>query len=165
MRVRQVVSLLCSAVMLAALTQTLRAQQAVSPDDKESRAYALTLDKSERVATTALTMRQMSDKDAALSAAMDAAMGSPSPKPFTEAAQNIDSKLPTIVAVIRQNGFSSTRDFLVAMFALLSDYTLVDLKKAGKIPDYPPGMITPENAKLIECNWPAFQAIYAKMAG
>ena len=47
--------------------------------------------------------------------------------------------------------------------AIINDVSLVGMKKQGMIKTYPAGMITAENAALIEANWDAFQAIGAKM--
>jgi hypothetical protein len=97
-----------------------------------------------------------------LNAALDAGSGTTGKKPITQQAQDIDAKFPQIAAVIHQNGLG-TREFIVIAGALINDLGWVSMKKSGMVKEYPPGMMTAENIALIDANWPAFQALAAKM--
>jgi hypothetical protein len=133
------------------------------PDVLEVRHYQLTLDKAQKAATAMQAINQLVASNPALNGAMQANSSSTAKETITQQAQTIDSKYPPIAAIIHQNGLQ-TREFIVITGAIINDVGFVTLKKQGMIPSYPPGMITPQNAALIEGNWPAFQAIGAKMA-
>ena len=94
---------------------------------------------------------------------MQANSSSSAKETITQQAQDIDSKYPQISTIIKQNGFQ-TREFIVITGAIINDVGWVGMKKQGMIQAYPPGMITPQNAALIEANWDAFQALGAKMS-
>jgi hypothetical protein len=133
-----------------------------NPDVIEVRHYQLTLAKAQSAATALQSINQMVAANPSLNAALDAGSDSTSKKPITQQAQDIDSKYPQVAAIIKQNGLA-TREFIVITGAIINDVTMVGMKKQGMIKTYPAGMITAENAALIEANWDAFQAIGAKM--
>jgi hypothetical protein len=133
-----------------------------NPDVIEVRHYQLTVDKAQKAATALQSINQLVAANPSLNAALDAGSDSTGKKPITQQAQDIDTKYPQIAAIIKQNGLA-TREFIVITGAIINDVTLVGMKKQGMIKAYPAGMITPENAALIEANWDAFQALGAKM--
>lgn len=166
MRLRKVY-VLTGVVMLAlAATVTCIARasgtETVSADDSEVRHYVLTMDKAQRTATALQAINQLVAANPSLNAAMDASSGTTGKKPITQQASDIDTKFPQVAAIIHKNGLA-TREFIVVTGALINDLGWVTMKKQGMVKSYPPGMITPENAALIEGNWPAFQAIMAKI--
>jgi hypothetical protein len=134
-----------------------------NPDVMEVRHYQLTMDKAQKAANALQSINQLVAANPSLNAALDAGSDSTSKKPITQQAQDIDTKYPQIAAVIKQNGLA-TREFIVLMGAIINDLGWVGMKKQGMIKAYPAGMITPENAALIEANWDAFQAMGAKMS-
>jgi len=167
MRWREAVSLLTGVAMVALATAAMGAPrvggpETVSADDSEVRHYLLTMDKSQRTATALQAINQLVAANPSLNAAMDASSGTTGKKPITQQAHDIDTPYPQVAAIIHQNGLA-TREFIVIMGALINDLGWVSMKKQGMVKSYPPVMITPENAALIEGNWPAFQAIMAKM--
>ena len=164
MRLREAVSVLAGVAMatLAMTAPLVRGAETVSADDAEVRHYALTMDKAQRAATALQTINRMVAANPSLNAAMDASGGSTGKKPITQQAHDIDSQYPQIAAIIHANGLA-TREFIVLTGAIINDVGWVGMKKSGMVQAYPPGMITPENAALIEGNWDAFQAIAAKM--
>jgi len=133
-----------------------------SPDVLEVRHYMLTLDKAQRAATAVQSINQLAAANPSLNAALDGSSGTTGKKPIAQQAQDIDSRYPQIAAIIRTNGLG-TREFIVITGAILNDVGWVTMKKGGMVQTYPAGMITTENAALIEGNWPAFQEIAAKM--
>jgi hypothetical protein len=157
-----------SAIALVALaasapTRALAAGQGDNnPDVIEIRHYKLTMDVAQKTAAAMQKINQLIVANPSLNAAIGANNDTQS-KPLTQQAQDIDTKYPQIAAVIRANGLA-TREFLVATGALINDMGWVGMKKGGMVQAYPPGMITPENAALIEGNWEAFQALGAKMS-
>jgi phenylacetate-coenzyme A ligase PaaK-like adenylate-forming protein len=128
----------------------------------EVRHYKLTLEKAQKTATAMQSINQLVAANPSLNAALDAGSGTTGKKAITQQAQDIDAKYPQIAAIIRTNGLT-TREFIVATGALINDIGWVMMKKQGMVKDYPPGMITAENAALIEGNMAAFQEIGAKM--
>jgi hypothetical protein len=152
-------------VAMATLAMTaplVRGAETVSADDAEVRHYALTMDKAQRAATALQTINRMVAANPSLNAAMDSSSSTTGKKPITQQAQDIDAKFPQVAVVIHQNGLA-TREFIVVTGALINDLGWVSMKKNGMVKAYPPGMITAANAALIEANWPAFQAIAAKI--
>jgi hypothetical protein len=138
------------------------AQSDNNPDVTEVRHYQLTMDKAHETATAMQSINQLIAANPSLNAAMDAGSESTGKKPITQQAQDINSKYPQIAAIIKQNGLT-TREFIVATGAIINDMGWVGLKKQGIFKTYPAGMITPENAALIEANWDAFQTMGAQM--
>jgi hypothetical protein len=133
-----------------------------NPDVIEVRQYALTIDKAQKTATAMQSINQLVAANPSLNAALDAGSDTTGKKPITQQAQDIDSKYQQVAAIIHQNGLA-TREFIVITGAIINDVGWVELKKQGMIKDYPPGMITPGNAVLIEANWDAFEAMAARM--
>jgi hypothetical protein len=129
----------------------------------EVRQYQLTLDKAQKAATALQSINQLVAANPSLNAALDAGSDATGKKIITQQAQDIDTKYPQIAAIIHQNGLQ-TREFIVVSGAIINDVSWVGMKKQGMVKDYPPGMVTPQNAALIEANWDAFQAIGAKMS-
>jgi len=169
MRMRESVSLLTGVAMVALAAAAMgaspsgaRAAGDDDPDVIEVRHYVLTLDKANKTATAMQSINQLIAANPSLNAAMDASGGSTGKKPITQQAHDIDSQYPQIAAIIHANGLA-TREFIVITGAIINDVGWVGMKKSGMVQAYPPGMITPENAALIEGNWDAFQAIAAKM--
>ena len=169
MRLREALSLLAGSVMVmlaaGAMSAPVSGAQAAgdnNPDVIEVRHYVLTLDKAQKTATAMQSLNQLVAANPSLNAAMDAGSDSTGKKPITQQAQDIDSKYPQVAAIIRANGLA-TREFIVLTGAIINDMGWVSMKKSGMVPAYPPGMITPANAALIEGNWDAFQALTAKM--
>jgi hypothetical protein len=148
--------------LIALCAPAARAQDDNNPDVVEVRHYQLTLDKAQKAANAMQAINQLIASNPALNGAMssDSSTGK---QTITQQAQSIDSKYPPVAAIIHQNGLQ-TREFIVITGALINDVGLVGMKKQGMIQSYPPGMITPQNAALIEANWAAFQALGAKMA-
>jgi hypothetical protein len=168
MRLREAVSLLTGIAMLALAAAAMGAPggggpETVSADDYEVRHYLLTLDKAQKAATALQAINQLVAANPSLNAAMDASSSTTGKKPITQQAQDIDAKYPQVAAIIHQNGLA-TREFIVITGALINDLGWVTMKKQGMVQSYPPGMITPGNAALIEANWAAFQAMGAKMS-
>ncbi len=167
MKLREAGSLLAGVAMVALATVAMGAPRAggpetVSADDNEVRHYQLTMDKAQKAATALETINQMVAANPSLNAAMESSSSTTGKKPITQQAQDIDAKFPQVAAVIHQNGLA-TREFIVITGALINDLGWVSMKKNGMVKAYPAGMITAENAALIEGNWPAFEAIGAKM--
>jgi len=133
-----------------------------NPDVIEVRHYVLTIDKAQKAATALQAINQLIASNPSLSAAMQAGTDTTSKKPITQQAQDIDAKFPQISAIIRTNGLA-TREFIVLTGAIINDVTWVGMKQSGMVKAYPPGMVTPANAALIEGNLPVFHAITAKM--
>ncbi len=169
MELRKTVAALSGVAMLALAASAMGAPVANGapgdndPDVLEVRHYALTLDKAQKAAAAMQSINQLIAANPALNGAMQANSDTTGKETITQQAQSIDSKYPQVAAVIHQNGLQ-TREFIVITGAIINDVGFVTLKKQGMIPSYPPGMITPQNIALIEGNWPAFQAIAAKMA-
>jgi hypothetical protein len=149
-------------VALALSAPKVVAQGDNNPDVTEVRHYQLTLDKAQKTAMAMQSINQLIAANPNLSAAMDAGSETTGQKSITQQAQDINSKYPQVAAIIKQNGLT-TREFIVATGAIINDMGWVGLKKQGIFKTYPAGMITPENAALLEANWDAFQAIGAKM--
>jgi hypothetical protein len=167
MKLPGAVSLLTGIAMLALATAAMGAPRPGGPETvsagvSEIRQYPLTMDKAQRMATALQAINQLVAANPSLNAAMTAAAAITGKKPITQQAQDIDAQYPQVAAIIHQNGLS-TREFIVIMGAVINDLGWVTMKNQGMIQAYPTGMITPENAALIEANWPAFQAIMAKM--
>ena len=168
MKLQRGLLLLCGiGLAAAAVASTNRAyaagQRDNNPDVIEVRHYKLSMDVAQKTAAAMQKLNQMVAADPSLNAALDASSGTTGKETLTQQAQTIDSKYPQLAAVIRANGMA-TREFLVATGALLNDLGWVGMKKQGMVQAYPPGMITPENAALIEGNWDTFQALGAKMS-
>jgi hypothetical protein len=168
MNLHKAVAALSGVAMLALAAGAMGAPPAIGgqndndPDVVEVRHYALTLEKAQKAATAMQSINQLIAANPALNGAMNAD-NSTGKETITQQAQSIDSKYPQVAAIIHQNGLQ-TREFIVIVGAIINDVGFVTIKKQGMIPSYPPGMITPQNIALIEGNWPAFQAIAAKMA-
>jgi len=167
-RQRRQLLLVCCALAAPAIAVTgapraNAGQSDSNPDVNEVRQYQLTMDKAQKAAMAMQSINQLISANPSLNAAMNASSDSTSRVTITQQAQNIDSKYPQLAAIIRQNGLA-TREFIVVTGAIINDAGWVSMKKQGMIKDYPPGMITPANAALIEANWDAFQGISAKMA-
>jgi methylmalonyl-CoA mutase cobalamin-binding subunit len=165
MKLRQRLSLLTSLALFVLATFIFcvpftQAQETTNSDVLEVRHYTLTLDKAQRCATAVQSENQLVAGNPALKAKMDA---TPSNLTITQQAQNIDNNYPQVVAIIRANGFTQTREFIVITGAIINDVGWVGMKKMGAIKAYTPDKITAENAALIEANWAQFQAIGAKM--
>jgi hypothetical protein len=158
-----VITAMATSMAHAAGPQAGEAGDNNSSDTNEIRHYQLTMDKAQQAATALQSINQLVASNPSLSAALDAGSESTGKKPITEQAQDVDTKFPQISAIIKQNGLA-TREFIVITGAIINDLSWVGLKKKGMIKDYPAGMITPENAALIEANWDAFQQIVAKMS-
>jgi len=154
------VSMVLAAVALS--TPLGVAQGDNNPDVMEVRHYQLTLDKAQKTAKAMQSINQLIASNPSLKAALDAGSDSTAKKPISQQAQDVDSKYPQIAAIIKQNGLA-TREFIVITGAIINDVLWVGMKKQGAVKAYPAGMITPENAALIEANWDAFQAIGAQM--
>jgi len=152
------VAMVMAAVALSA--QIGVAQSDNNSDVMEIRHYKLTLDKAQKAATAIQSINQMIASNPSLNATLNA--GPNGDKPITQVALEVDTRFPQIAAIIKQNGLA-TREFFVLMGAIMNDVAMVGMKKQGAIKEYPAGMITPENAALIESNWDAFQAIGEKM--
>lgn len=164
MRLREAVSLLTGVSMVALAAAAMSAPPGANdPDVIEVRHYALTLDKAQKTATAMQSINQLVASNPSLNAAMDAGSDTTGKKPITQQAQDIDSKYPQVAAIIHANGLA-TREFIVITGAIINDMGWVSMKKSGMVQAYPPGMITPENAALIEGNWVAFQQLTAKMS-
>jgi hypothetical protein len=168
MKLREVPAVLCAFAMTTLTLGVLCLPTASAqgndndPDVLEVRHYQLTMDKAQKAASAMQAINQLVASNPALSAAMNSD-SSTGKKTITQQAQTIDTKYPQVAAVIHQNGLQ-TREFIVITGAMLNDVGWVGMKKQGMVKDYPPGMITPANADLIEANWDAFQQMGAKMA-
>jgi hypothetical protein len=166
MRVREAGAVLVGvSMMLVAVafsTQLGMAQGDNNPDVIEVRHYQLTLDKAQRAGKSMQSINQLIAANPSLNAALDAGSDSTEKKPITQQAQICDSQYPQIAAIIKQNGLA-TREFIVIIGAVINDVTLVGMKRQGTLKAYPAGMITPQNAALIEANWDVFQAIGTQM--
>jgi hypothetical protein len=166
MKLRELLSLFAAVAMLAPAAAAGGAPfggfaQNDGPDVLEVRHYALTLDKAQKAANAMQSINQLTASNAALKAKMDAATSGP--LPITQQAAYIDANFPQVTSIIHANGLA-TREFIVLTGAIINDVGFVGMKMQGMFKTYPPGMITPENAALIEKNWPAFQALAAKMS-
>ena len=164
MRVREALSVFTWVTVMVLAAASISAQGASSdnPDVTEIRNYVLTLAKAQATATAMQTINQMIAANPSLSAALDNSSNTTGKETITQQAQYIDSKYPPISAVIHANGLQ-TREFIVVTGAIINDVTFVGMKMQGMISTFPPNSITPANAALIQANWPAFQALAAKM--
>jgi hypothetical protein len=167
MRLRETVSLLAGVALVSLAAAAMGAPrgggpETVSADDFEVRHYVLTMEKAQKAATALQAINQLVAANPSLNAAMDAGSDTTGKKPITQQAHDIDTQYQQVAAIIHQNGMA-TREFIVMTGALINDIGWVSMKKQGMVKAYPPGMITPENAALIEANWAAFQTIMAKM--
>lgn len=169
MRLREALTILTGVAIITLATAAIgvptvgvQAAGDDSPDVLEVRHYALTLDKAQKTAAAMQSINQLVAANPSLNAALDASGGATGKKPITQQAQDIDAHYPQIAAIIHTNGLA-TREFIVVTGAIFNDMGWVTMKKGGMVQAYPPGMITAGNAALIEGNWPAFQAIAAKM--
>jgi hypothetical protein len=164
MKVREALSVFTGVAVMVLATATISAQGGSSdnPDVTEVRGYVLTLAKAQATATAMQTINQMIAANSSLSVALDNSSGTTGKETITQQAQYIDSKYPQISTVIHANGLQ-TREFIVVTGAIINDVTFVGMKMQGMIASYPPNSITPANAALIQANWPAFQALAAKM--
>ena len=167
MRLRQVLALAAGVVLVVLGTGSPHRAHAAgqgenNPDVIEIRHYKLTLDVAQKTAAAMQKINQMIAANPSLNGAIGATSDDTASKPLTQQAQNIDAKFPQIAAVIHANGLA-TREFLVVVGAIINDVGWVTMKKGGMVKSYPPGMITPENAALVEGNWDTFQALGAKM--
>jgi hypothetical protein len=168
MRFREAVSLLTGVAMVALAAAAMGVPrgggpETVSADDFEVRHYVLSMDKAQKAATALQAINQLVAANPSLNAAMDASSGTTGKKPITQQAHDIDTQYQQVAAIIHQNGLA-TREFIVIIGALFNDLGWVTMKKQGMVKDYPPGMITPANAALIEANWAAFQTLGTKMS-
>ena len=164
MKVREALSVFTGVAVMVLATATISAQGGSSdnPDVTEVRGYVLTLAKAQATATAMQSINQMIAANPGLSAALDNSSSTTGKETITQQAQYIDSKYPQISAVIHANGLQ-TREFIVVTGAIINDVTFVGMKMQGMISTFPPNSITPANAALIQANWPAFQALAAKM--
>jgi hypothetical protein len=163
MKVREAIFLLSGVAMLVLAVVAMRAQPGGDdPDVREVRHYALTLGKAQKAAAAMQSINQLVAANPSLSSALDAGGNTTGKKPITQQAHDIDAQFPQIASIIHANGLA-TREFIVLTGAIINDLGFVSMKKSGMMQAYPPGMITPENAALIEGNWDAFQAIGARM--
>ena len=166
MKVREALSVFTGVTVMALATATISAQatgpSSDNPDVTEVRGYVLTLAKAQATATAMQSINQMIAANPGLSAALDNSSSTTGKETITQQAQYIDSKYPQISAVIHANGLQ-TREFIVVTGAIINDVTFVGMKMQGMISTFPPNSITPANAALIQANWPAFQALAAKM--
>ena len=166
MKLRGALSLLTGVAMLALAAAANGAPLAGgpandNPDVVEVRHYALTLDKAQKATNAMQSINQLTASNAALKAKMDAATSGN--LPITQQAEYIDTNFPQVTAIIHASGLA-TREFIVLTGAIINDVGFVGMKMQGMIKAYPAGVITPENAALIEKNWPAFQALAGKMS-
>lgn len=165
MKALQARSLLAVAAILVLTTAAIATPRTPagddSPDVQEVRHYRLTLDTAEKTATAMQSINRLVASNPSMKAAMDAS--TTGKKPITQQAQDIDAKYPQVAAIIHANGLA-TREFIVATGAIINDVGWVGMKKQGMVKAYPPNMITPENAALVEQNWDKFQALAAKMS-
>jgi hypothetical protein len=165
MRAREGLSVFMGIAMVAVATTTMGAQGtggSDTPDVIEVRNYVLTLDKAQKAATAMQSINQLIAANPSLNAALDAGSGTTGKETITQQAQTIDSKYPQISAIVHANGLE-TREFIVLTGAIINDVGFVGMKEQGMISSYPPNSISPANARLIEANWAAFQALAAKM--
>ncbi len=162
MKVREAVYLPVAVAMLALASAACAQAGGANPDVLEVRHYALTLDKAQKAATAMQGINQLAAANPSLNAALNAGSSTTGKKPMTQQAHDIDSQFAQIASIIHSSGLT-TREFIVVTAAIINDMGFVSLKKSGTIQAYPPGMITTENAELIEGNWDAFQAIVARM--
>jgi hypothetical protein len=168
MRSQQVLTFVSGFVLVALSAALLNPAYAAgqgdnNPDVIEIRHYKLTMDVAQKTAAAMQKINQLIATNPSMNGAIGATSDDTASKPLTQQAQNIDAKFPQIAAVIHANGLG-TREFLVAVGAFINDVGWVSMKKGGAVKAYPPGMITPENAALVEANWDAFQALGAKMS-
>jgi hypothetical protein len=166
MKLREVLSLFAVVAMLVPAAVASGAPfggfaQNDSPDVTEVRHYVLTLEKAQKAANAMQSINQLTASNAALKAKMDAATSGQ--LPITQQAAYIDANFPQVTSIVHANGLV-TREFIVLTGAIINDVGFVGMKMQGMIKAYPAGVITPENAALIEKNWPAFQALAAKMS-
>src|ERR1700728_3573677 len=166
MRVRKALSIFTGVAMVGLATATISAQGSGAggdnPDVTKVRNYVLTLAKAQETATAMQSINQLVAANPSLNAALEASGGTTGKKPITQQAQDIDSQYPQIAAIIHANGLQ-TREFIVITGAIINDIGFVGMKMQGMISTFPPNSITPANAALIQANWPAFQALAAKM--
>lgn len=132
-----------------------------NPDVIEIRRYLLTMDKAEKAANAMESINKLTAANPAIKEQMDASTAGA--LPITKQAENIDANFPQVATIIHANGFA-TREFIVVIGAIMNDSGFVGLKKQGLIKEFPPGVITAENAALVDQNWERFKAIAAKMS-
>jgi len=80
-----------------------------------------------------------------------------------DAGEKVINSCPAAVTLLKANGLKP-REFLVALAAIIGDFTAVSMKKSGAIKEYPPAIL-PENAAFIEQNYDKLQAMLAPLQG
>jgi hypothetical protein len=143
-----------AACVIAAAAQRPRASDN-NPDVIEARHYTLTMAKIDQYVAAAQTLQKYADAHPELKDRMN--LDESDHETLTQKAAEMDAKYPQVAVMLRGYGFSS-REFLVMSMALVNDVMLVGMKKQGAIQAYPAGMITPENAALVEQNYDKISA-------
>jgi hypothetical protein len=151
-------SSLLSVFLLAVLTTVTASAVAQHPGDSQGLAsadqaevhqYRLTMEKVQQfVATVALHKLRESDPD--LKKRMDAQKSDN--ETISQEAADLEQHFPQVAALVRSHGITP-REYIVIFVALISDVSLVGMKRQGEIKEYPPNSITPENAAFIEQNY------------
>jgi hypothetical protein len=156
------ISLLTSLTILALTAAANGAPQAgkaareTDPDVVEIRQYRLTMDKVERLAASYQDFFKL------MEAHPEFRKGSDDSKTLDQKVKTFE-QYPQVTALIHGHGFS-TREYLVASVAFISDLMVVGMKKQGSIKEYPADAITPENAAFVEQNYDKLNALYKKMS-
>ena len=139
-----------------ALAEFVCAQGAKNAADmKEIRDYRLSMDNIQKY----LNAFKILNADAAAKKCGDTSNNSAKTLDDSEKALKTCS---AAVADLAQAGVKP-REFVVMTGALMGDFSLVSMKKAGQIKDYPPS-ISPENAAFLEQNFDKLQAMMSSMA-
>lgn len=129
------------------------------PDLVEIRQYRLTMDKLEKAASASQQMNSLMAGNPDLKKRVDAEDDDAT---IDQKARRFDTMFPEAAAVVRRNGLS-TREYIVVSLAFMNDYMVVGMKKQGSIKEYPPNLITTENAAFVEQNFDKLKAIADKM--
>jgi hypothetical protein len=157
---------LCAAISFCVLASASFAGQSTkhgpdSPDQKELLAYNLSMDKIQRLADTYKEMQAYQQKHP--ETAKDDQGGG---KDISDQVAKLEAKDPEAVAIIKKHGFS-TREFIVAMFALIQTTMIVGSKKDGHPIDPAKAneLVNQANQELVDKNWDAIQKINGSMSG
>jgi hypothetical protein len=125
-------------------------QGLASADLAEVHQYRLTMDKVQQFVATTVAIQKLRESNPDLKKQMDAEKSDN--ETISQQAADLEQHFPQVAALVRSQG-TTPREYIVIFAALITDVSLVAMKRQGEIKDYPPNSITPENAAFIEQNY------------
>jgi len=151
---------LLSVFLLAVFTATTTSAPAQHPGDStsgpasadlaEARQYRLTMEKVQQFVATTVALHKLRESDPDLKKRMDAEKSDN--ETMSQEASDLEQHFPQVAELVRKQGITP-REYIVMFVALISDVSMVGMKRQGEIKEYPPDSITPENAAFIEQNY------------